>query len=601
MKWDDDRGRPVIVSERLSMDPTHVRQGRLKKGLPFLDDHNKYGGYRSVLGLVENGFVRADGVGGTVRFGANASDELLRDIETKILNEFSGGYRVYTYQITKREEGPDDYLAIDWEPLEASVTPIGADEDAGQRSMIQVRSMEEREMPEPTKPADPAPDIAAQVRAEINLIVKRGNAMDVSSTVIEDVLARGLTLDASTEEFIAVQKRAKAPKAPEPAAIPNGQTRTLSAGKDQKEKDAEAIIEYLSYRGLPQLYPLTEGAKRFIGRSMVDICRHICESHGWSTEGKNKEEVVERAMLGFGKRDVGGLHTTSDFPNLLGDGVISRTLQKAYDAVPDDYSEIVSETTFSDPRTREFIGLGSFGELRQVGEAQEYKRVSLEEEAEELNVFKYGEIFGLSLEALLKDDLSAFTRLPRAFANSVKLTEAAIVFGLLVNNPVLSDGKTVFHNDHGNIGTAAAPDTTGLTDARTLMRKQAPIGRTDTRLGIKPYRVISPYKYETGLLQLMKDASVVRPTVPEDIVPGWIRDMGYIISDVVDIASTQAWYAVANPAVVESIVVARLEGAGPFKVFQKEGWNVDGIEYKVRAWFGAGIVNHRGLYRNPGV
>jgi len=236
-----------------------------------------------------------------------------------------------------------------------------------------------------------------------------------------------------------------------------------------------------------------------------------------------------------------------------------------------------------------------------VLEAAEYKRVVLSESKEKLNIDKYGEIFALSLEAILNDDLSAFVRLPAAFAQAAKLTEEAIVFGLLVTNPaMLMDGIAAMNMAHGNVGTAAAPDVTGITDARTLMRRQTGLTAAAGRLGIKPKTIVAPVKYELGLAQIM-GAVRNNPTDTDEIIPQYIRDMQYVISDIVDEASAQVWYGVADPMVIECIMVSRLQGGRSFTLAQKEGWNSDGMEWKVRHWFGAGIVDYRGLYMNPGV
>src|SRR5262245_12929894 len=62
-----------------------------------------------------------------------------------------------------------------------------------------------------------------------------------------------------------------------------------------------------------------------------------------------------------------------------------------------------------------------------------------------------------------------------------------------------------------------------------------------------------------------------------------------------------SWYLAASPAAVDTIEYARLEGQpeGP-QLEARDGWDVDGVEFKAREDFGACVVDWRGLTRNPG-
>lgn len=594
------------INERLSMDPSHVRQERMARGLPLLNAH-KRDDLEDQIGKVINLRFEDGQLVGTLLFSKRESvAAIFQDVQDGIYDSVSVGYRVYVYEVTKREGQMDDYLAVDWEPMEGSMVPVPADAKCATRS-CDLRTHGENAVQEPTtlvieeeRAMTGEKTIEVDVglkREDFDVLLRHAVTLGLGADVVQSVSAEKHTLG---EAMLALGE-AQARKLRDAAAVekvtPAAQAQVMVTRAEQ-EKDAEAIIEYLQYRGAPRLNKMTERAQKFIGHSMVDLCRHALSTNGVNPMGRSKQEIVRMALgQAISKRDIGGMHTTSDFPDLLGE-ITNRSLLKAYMATPDDYSQFVTETTFSDPRTRTFIRVGGLGVLRDVGEGQEYKRVSFGDRAEEVSIEKHGEIFSLSYEAILRDDLSAFTRLPDAFGSAAKLTEANMVFGLLVANPVMSDTVALFDAAHGNVGTADSPDVSGITDARTLMRAQTDPD-SGARLGIKPALIISPYKFENGLSQIMADATLV-PAVSTNVVPGYIRDMKYVISDVLDANSTQKWYAVADPARIEGIVVARLEGNRPFELERKEGWNVDGIEWKVRHWFGVGVVDHRGLYYNAG-
>jgi hypothetical protein len=62
------------------------------------------------------------------------------------------------------------------------------------------------------------------------------------------------------------------------------------------------------------------------------------------------------------------------------------------------------------------------------------------------------------------------------------------------------------------------------------------------------------------------------------------------------------WYLAADPAQIDTIEYDYLEGSasgGPF-LETREGWDIDGQEYKAREEFGAAAIDYRGLTHNPG-
>src|SRR5581483_7802725 len=59
---------------------------------------------------------------------------IVSDIRAGHIKAVSVGYRVHKYEITESDSGPDLYRAVDWEPLEISAVPLGADPGAGFRS-----------------------------------------------------------------------------------------------------------------------------------------------------------------------------------------------------------------------------------------------------------------------------------------------------------------------------------------------------------------------------------------------------------------------------------------------------------------------------------
>lgn len=123
--------------EVLEVSNKAVRLDRLKSGrAPVLNSHATYG-LDNVMGVIDGGSVRiANGEGyATVRLSRREDIAgLVADIRDGIIANVSPGYITHSYREEMRD-GQMYRVATDWEPLEISFVPVGADPDAGTRGM----------------------------------------------------------------------------------------------------------------------------------------------------------------------------------------------------------------------------------------------------------------------------------------------------------------------------------------------------------------------------------------------------------------------------------------------------------------------------------
>jgi hypothetical protein len=73
-----------------------------------------------------------------------------------------------------------------------------------------------------------------------------------------------------------------------------------------------------------------------------------------------------------------------------------------------------------------------------------------------------------------------------------------------------------------------------------------------------------------------------------------------VVAPRLDAKSATRWYLFSDPAVIAALEYAFLESEEGPSVFVREGFEVDGAEFKVRLDFGAGALHFRGAYANPG-
>lgn len=119
--------------EVLEVNEKAIRMDRLESGrAPVLDSHSRWG-LTSVIGVVEKGSIKIDKgqARATVRMSAREEIAgLVADIRGGIIANVSPGYITHSYREEMRD-GKMYRIATDWEPIELSFVPVGADPDAG--------------------------------------------------------------------------------------------------------------------------------------------------------------------------------------------------------------------------------------------------------------------------------------------------------------------------------------------------------------------------------------------------------------------------------------------------------------------------------------
>lgn len=125
------------VDEQLVVEPQAIRLDRLNGGAPFLNTHDAWS-LDSVIGaVVRNSVTIAKGQGSaTIQLSrAPSHADIVQNIRDGIIQNVSVGYRIHAIEKTEGEEGDVPlWRVVDWEPLEISAVPIGADPGARARA-----------------------------------------------------------------------------------------------------------------------------------------------------------------------------------------------------------------------------------------------------------------------------------------------------------------------------------------------------------------------------------------------------------------------------------------------------------------------------------
>jgi hypothetical protein len=117
-----------------------------------------------------------------------------------------------------------------------------------------------------------------------------------------------------------------------------------------------------------------------------------------------------------------------------------------------------------------------------------------------------------------------------------------------------------------------------------------------TPIDAPPRYLIVPAALELTAEQLLTAISAAKAT---DVNPFPGR-LTLLVDPRLDAISATAWYLAADPATIDTVEYSYLEGEEGPQVIAREGFEIDGMQFKVRLDFGCGVLDWRGLYKANG-
>ena len=579
--------------EILGHKSSEVDLSRLNSGAPVLANHDR-GATASTspmasIGVVDKAWIE-DGVGrAEIRLSRRPEIAgLLQDIADGIVRNVSVGYQINERTLLRsHSDAPDEYRVTSWTPMEISLVDLPADATIG---IGRSQNFEVVQLPDSgdTKRKESAMDNQEHDQSNLDVIRREAIAAERARVTEINEAVRGLRLDQSfADELIAKDTSADearrlaiakaAERSNDTIKPPMGHIETLA---DEVETRRAGVEEALLHRYNPAQHKLSDNGKRFSGLSLIEIGRELLTQRGVDIRGMSRDQIATRAML-----------TTGDFPYILAN-VANKTLRQAYEAAPQTFKPFTRMVTAPDFKTIARTALGDSPTLEKVNEHGEYKYGSVSEARETYAIASYGKIVALTRQTLINDDLSAFTRLPEMFGRAAADLESDTVWGIITANAALADSIALFHASHGNLPTGAAISVAQLGVCRAAMRVQT--GLDGRKINVTPRYLLVPAALETIAQQFTSQAYAASASSSINPFAGALQ---VLAEPRLDTASTTAWYMAADPAQIDTIEYAYLEGNQGVYLETKDGWEIDGVEFKARLDFGAKAIDFRGLVK----
>jgi len=633
----------------LSMDEKHIRMGRLTSGkAPLLNSHSSYD-LASVIGVIES----ADTDGNAIaRMSPRAEvTPIWEDVQAGIIRNASVGAHIHKLQDVSKKDKEGNvleraYLATDWEPMEVSLVPIGADPRAGMSAQLEDKNRFteaeivsvsltgaatarlEINMEKETAQAGPetrstlkeeeAKLAAEAAEAERKRIIEAGIAKERARVQSINTTVKALNLpqsfaakhiadgtDADVFNKLAIDEKAKE------AVITQTQQQigvgAVEIRSDEADNRRRGMVGAMLNRFEEGAFAfdekntefvfdknkkakLWEGSRPYMGMSLLDCAKECLTAKGIRWQSKNQSEIVSLAF-----------QSTSDFPYILADSA-NKTLRAGYELAPSPWKLIAAQRSARDFKDQRELTLDSGSRLGKVPESGEYARGFLTEGRESWKVDSYGQIIAVTRQAVINDDLGAFTTIPFLLGQEVAANEASIVVGLITANGSMSDGVALFesstHKNYVASGSGAAISVSSLaTTALKMMTQAGPGGKP---LALMPKYLLVPAAQAT--LAVQYTTAIPAVTKAADVNP-YAGQLTPLVEPRLDAAGiTDSWYLFADPMSANGtvLVYAYLAGQSGPRTETRMGFNVDGMEIKVSEDFGAGVVDYRGAARNHG-
>lgn len=524
----------VVDPDGLEFDP--------KGDWPLLLDHRASA--RETVGRVSGLTIDGGSITATLRLGqADDIEAIYQRVKDGVIRHVSAGYLVQQWAETKDRDGTRTKTATKWHLLEVSLVPVPADRNA----------MIKRSAAMPFDTPETRDQFVEDVRKLCELTEEWADALP----------------DDADEDAI----RASAREALAKRSAPRIRITRDNADPAQIQTRAADALAFRMVGG-----DLPEASREFVGMSLREMAADALQRSGTSSRGMSADDIFARSL------------GTSDFP-LLVSNAMGKVAAQAYQAAESPLKALARQRTLPNFKTSTAIRLGEMGRLEEMTEHGEFTHTSRAEAGETMSLRTFGRAINVSRKLLIDDDLGLLGDMTSAMGQAAAQTEADEMVKLLMGNPAMSDGKTVFHADHGNTAAVALTEE-ALSDARKAMRTVKGLDGK-TIIAVKPrYLVVGP-ELETQAEKLL--AAIYAATT--DDVNAFAGKLTLVVEPRI---TDDSWFVVADPASVPSIQYAYLSAAQGVQIQRQEAWDTLGLKY--RAWldFGCGWLDWRGAYRSTG-
>lgn len=359
---------------------------------------------------------------------------------------------------------------------------------------------------------------------------------------------------------------------------------SIEMGADQKDKFRSAAQDSLILRighKCEKPAPGSDEMRHFTLREMA----------------KEALRMANLSMKGTPLEYVGRALTTSDLPNILSN-VANKSILVGFETAGETYSVWVDTSgNLNDLKQHTATRASETQDLDEILEDGEYQYDKISDKKEVYTGATYGKIMRLTRKAIINDDLGELSNIPFKHGEAAARKLGDLVYTVLTANANMGDGVALFAAAHGNIGVGGAIEVTPIADALLKMKLQKDIAGV-RRLNIRGEFIIGPATIEGSAENFFNTAQFGGSATKLIKNPYSGERFTRVYEARLDDTSVAVWY-MAGPK-GKHIKLFFLHGnKTPFTEI-KQGWTIDGVEFKVRIDAVAKAMDWVALLRNAG-
>ena len=344
----------------------------------------------------------------------------------------------------------------------------------------------------------------------------------------------------------------------------------------------EDMTAALKHRANPK--NTVSDSNEMVGLGIIDMMKADLDTKGLNTRRMKPNEILANMSSG-------------DFPIAI-NNLSNHVLTDAYTEAPTAWKLISTASESTDFKTKYNVTVGGASDLKELDKNGEFENGIFQESKEGYGLSTFGRVFGFNRQMMIDDNLGALITVISDLGNLASRKETATVWALLKNNTkLMQDGLALFHANHKNLAAAGgAINKTTLSAARLAIRKQTGLGKEF--LDLEPALLVVSPEREAEAMQMMAETT---PASTGD-VNIHARKMDIIVDPRLS-DTNNPWYVFAAPVGMGSRVIEHsyLAGSSGPQIATQDRFTTAGIDIRVMHDFGAGLLDYRGAYKNPGV
>lgn len=584
--------------EILCHDEECINLERFNNGLgTVLFNHDR----DAVVGHVEKVWLEDNRGKALVRFDTDEQSEtIFQKVQSGTLQGVSVGYSIKRYEVLDdkdsvssngRFKGPDTYVVTDWEPLEISIVSVPADATVGVgRSAEEIHTSidtqeETKRMDEKaivtTEEVKSTPVETGLTQADLQKAMEQERKRTSEITALfrdfdvegaDEAIVMGVSVD-EARAMVMDQLRARN----------KGVSVTMGEAESDKFR-AAAQDAVLMAAGIP-VADAAPGANELRGYSMIELARESLQRENVKANFGDNMELARQAI-----------NSTSTFPAIMSN-LANKSVMTGFNEAETTFQIWAGKGSNRDFKEAARVALSEAGNLELVPEGGQFQQDYLGEASARTKVATYGKLFSLTRQAIINDDLGLFSKIATKYGSAAKRLVNKMVYAQLTGNVKMQDNVALFDSKHGNVAaTGEALSVKAIAKAITAMRRQKGITGEAT-LNITPKYLVVPPELEMVAYQIINSTAAVDGVNSGVVNP--YKGRFVVVADA-ELTDPDAWYLVADATQHDTIEVTYLNGVETPRLETRQGFDVDGIEYKVAFDCGVSALDFRGVYKNAG-